>query len=73
MGDLGLLGMHLHGYGCPGASAVAYGIACMELEAGDAGVRSLVSQPPTLEELFLRHYGIGTDGGREVSGQEVRA
>jgi ABC-2 type transport system ATP-binding protein len=40
---------------------------------GDAGVRSLVSQPPTLEELFLRHYGIGTDGQRELSGQEVRA
>src|ERR1700752_311338 len=36
---------------------------------GDAGVRSLVSQPPTLEELFLRHYGISSDGGREVSGQ----
>ena len=40
---------------------------------GDVGVRSLVSQPPTLEELFLRHYGVGTDGEREVSGQEVRA
>src|ERR1700758_2799197 len=40
---------------------------------GDVGLRSLVSQPPTLEELFLRHYGVGTDGEREVSGQEVRA
>ncbi len=40
---------------------------------GDAGVRSLVSQPPTLEELFLRHYGIGAGGRREVSSQEVRA
>ena len=39
----------------------------------NAGVRSLVSQPPTLEELFLRHYGIGSDGQREVSSQEVRA
>jgi ABC-2 type transport system ATP-binding protein len=39
---------------------------------GDAGVRSLVSQPPTLEELFLRHYGVGTDGQRELSGQGVR-
>jgi ABC-2 type transport system ATP-binding protein len=38
---------------------------------GDAGVRSLVSQPPTLEELFLRHYGVGADGKREAS--EVRA
>jgi ABC-2 type transport system ATP-binding protein len=40
---------------------------------GHTGVRSLVSQPPTLEELFLRHYGVGTDGKREVSGQKVRA
>src|SRR5207302_5032109 len=41
---------------------------------GDAGVRSLVSQPPTLEELFLRHYGMGgTDGAREAGGAEVRA
>jgi len=40
---------------------------------GDAGVRSLVSQPPTLEELFLRHYGVTSDGPREVSGEEVRA
>jgi ABC-2 type transport system ATP-binding protein len=39
---------------------------------GHTGVRSLVSQPPTLEELFLRHYGVGTDGKREVSGQKVR-
>jgi ABC-2 type transport system ATP-binding protein len=36
---------------------------------GDAGVRSLVSQPPTLEELFLRHYGVGTDSQRELSNQ----
>jgi hypothetical protein len=38
-GGLGLLGMHLTGYGCAGTSAVAYGLACMELEAGDSGVR----------------------------------
>src|ERR1051326_5539015 len=42
-GKLGLLGMHLTGYGCAGSSAVAYGLACMELEAADSGVRSLVS------------------------------
>ncbi|MBM2618077.1 acyl-CoA dehydrogenase family protein [Actinoplanes sp. LDG1-06] len=42
-GKLGLLGMHLTGYGCAGASAVSYGVACMELEAADSGVRSLVS------------------------------
>src|SRR5436305_15308944 len=43
LGRLGLLGMHLTGYGCAGASATAYGLACMELEAGDSSVRSLVS------------------------------
>jgi len=43
MGDLGLLGMHLDGYNCAGTSAVAYGLACTELEAGDSGVRSFVS------------------------------
>jgi ABC-2 type transport system ATP-binding protein len=40
---------------------------------GDTGVRSLVSQPPSLEELFLRHYGVGAEGQRELSGHEVRA
>ncbi len=38
-GRLGLFGMHLEGYGCAGASATAYGLTCMELEAGDSGVR----------------------------------
>src|SRR5688572_5634799 len=42
-GDAGLLGMQLKGYGCPGSSAVSLGLACMELEAADSGVRSLVS------------------------------
>ena len=40
--ELGLLGMHLQGYGCAGASAIAYGVACEELEAGDSGLRSFV-------------------------------
>src|SRR5260370_31253440 len=40
---LGLLGMHLEGYGCAGLSAVCYGLACQELEAGDSGLRSFVS------------------------------
>ena len=40
LGELGLLGMHLEGYGCAGASAVAYGLTCLELEAGDSGLRS---------------------------------
>src|SRR5258707_3421198 len=41
--ELGLLGMHLEGYGCAGLSAVSYGLACQELEAGDSGLRSFVS------------------------------
>src|SRR5919202_1227542 len=41
--ELGLLGMHLSGYGCAGKSAVEYGLACMEVEAGDSGLRTLVS------------------------------
>src|SRR5947208_1797043 len=43
LGRLGLLGMHLTGYGCAGTNAVSYGLACMELEAGDSGFRSLLS------------------------------
>src|SRR4051794_36292185 len=42
LGELGVLGMHLQGYGCAGTSATAYGLACLELEAGDSGLRSLV-------------------------------
>jgi glutaryl-CoA dehydrogenase len=42
-GALGVLGMDLEGYGCAGTSATAYGLACLELEAGDSGLRSLVS------------------------------
>jgi glutaryl-CoA dehydrogenase len=56
-GKLGLLGMHLEGYGCAGASAVAYGIACMELEAADSGVRSLVSVQGSLAMYAIRRYG----------------
>src|SRR5262245_54579717 len=40
-GDLGLLGMHLDGYGCAGTNAVSYGLACLELEAGDSGFAAL--------------------------------
>jgi glutaryl-CoA dehydrogenase len=56
-GKLGLLGMHLSGYGCAGASAVAYGLACMELEAGDSGVRSLVSVQGSLAMYAIWRYG----------------
>jgi glutaryl-CoA dehydrogenase len=56
-GKLGLLGMHLSGYGCAGASAVAYGLACLELEAGDSGVRSLVSVQGSLAMHAIWQYG----------------
>ena len=57
VGNLGLLGMHLEGYGCAGASAVDYGIACMELEAGDSGLRSMVSVQGSLAMFPIWKYG----------------
>ncbi len=57
LGKLGVLGMHLHGYGCPGASAVAYGVACRELEAGDAGVRSFASVQGSLAMFAIHRWG----------------
>jgi glutaryl-CoA dehydrogenase len=57
LGNLGLLGMHLEGYGCAGASATAYGLACMELEAGDSGVRSLVSVQGSLAMFAIWRWG----------------
>ncbi|HET9242398.1 MAG TPA: acyl-CoA dehydrogenase family protein [Gaiella sp.] len=54
---LGLLGMHLEGYGLPGASSVAYGIVCRELEAGDAGVRSAVSVQGSLAMYAVWRWG----------------
>jgi glutaryl-CoA dehydrogenase len=57
IGQLGLFGMHLEGYGLPGASAVAYGLACLELEAGDSGVRSLVSVQGSLAMFAIWRWG----------------
>jgi len=57
LGKLGLLGMHLKDYGCPGASAVAYGLACLELEAGDAGVRSFASVQGSLAMYAIYRWG----------------
>jgi len=57
LGDLGLLGMHLEGYGCAGASATAYGVACRELEAGDSGLRSFVSVQGSLAMFPIHAYG----------------
>jgi glutaryl-CoA dehydrogenase len=56
-GRLGVLGMHLSGYGCAGSSAVAYGIACRELEAIDSGLRSFVSVQGSLAMFALHRYG----------------
>jgi glutaryl-CoA dehydrogenase len=57
LGKLGVLGMHLEGYGCAGASATAYGLACMELEAGDSGIRSLVSVQGSLAMFAIWRWG----------------
>ena len=57
LGKLGVLGMHLEGYGCAGASATAYGLACMELEAGDSGLRSLVSVQGSLAMFAIWRWG----------------
>jgi glutaryl-CoA dehydrogenase len=56
-GELGVLGMHLDGYGCPGMSAVDYGLACMEIEAVDSGLRSLVSVQGSLAMFAIHHWG----------------
>jgi glutaryl-CoA dehydrogenase len=57
LGGLGLLGMHLHGYGCAGTNAVSYGLACLELEAGDSGFRSFVSVQGSLAMFPIWKYG----------------
>jgi glutaryl-CoA dehydrogenase len=57
LGALGLLGMHLEGYGCAGTSATAYGLACLELEAMDSGIRSLVSVQGSLAMFAIWKFG----------------
>ncbi len=57
LGRLGVLGMHLRGYGCAGAGATAYGLACMELEAGDSGLRSFVSVQGSLAMYAIWRWG----------------
>ena len=56
-GSLGLLGMHLDGYGCAGMSAVDYGLACTEVEAADSGIRSMVSVQGSLAMFPIHAYG----------------
>jgi glutaryl-CoA dehydrogenase len=57
MGAMGLLGMHLEGYGCAGTSATSYGLACLELEAGDSGTRSFVSVQGSLAMFPIWKFG----------------
>ncbi|SEM11201.1 acyl-CoA dehydrogenase family protein [Streptacidiphilus jiangxiensis] len=57
LGSIGALGMHLHGYGCAGATAVQYGLACVELEAADSGLRSLVSVQGSLAMYAIHRWG----------------
>ncbi|MEU6402651.1 acyl-CoA dehydrogenase family protein [Streptomyces sp. NPDC046985] len=57
LGSLGALGMSLDGYGCAGASAVQYGLACLELEAADSGIRSLVSVQGSLAMYAVHRFG----------------
>jgi glutaryl-CoA dehydrogenase len=57
LGSLGLLGMHLTGYGCAGLGPVAYGLACLEIEAADSGMRSLVSVQGSLAMYAIWKYG----------------
>src|SRR5215475_13665775 len=57
MGRLGLLGAHLSGYGCPGHSAVEYGLAALEIEAGDSGLRTFVSVQGSLAMTAIHRFG----------------
>jgi len=57
LGKLGMLGMHLEGYGCSGTSAVAYGLAALEIEAGDSGLRSLMSVQGSLAMYGIHSFG----------------
>ena len=57
LGELGLLGMHLQGYGCPGRTAVEYGLAALELEAGDSGLRTFVSVQGSLAMSAIHKHG----------------
>ncbi|MGQ7353206.1 acyl-CoA dehydrogenase family protein, partial [Quadrisphaera oryzae] len=57
LGELGLLGMHLREEGCPGRSAVEYGLAALELEAGDSGLRTAVSVQGSLAMSAIAKHG----------------
>lgn len=67
-GTLGLLGMHLQGYGCAGTNATSYGLACMELEAGDSGARSFVSVQGSLAMYAIHRWGSEEQKNRWLPG-----
>lgn len=67
-GELGVLGMHLEGYDCPGSSAVHYGLACLELEAADSGIRSLVSVQGSLAMFSIWNNGTEEQKNRWLPG-----
>jgi glutaryl-CoA dehydrogenase len=67
-GQMGLLGMHLDGYGCAGVSTVAYGLACLELEAADSGIRSLVSVQGSLAMYPIWAFGSDEQKDRWLPG-----
>jgi glutaryl-CoA dehydrogenase len=62
-GRLGVLGMHLDGYGCAGMNATSYGVAAMEIEAADSGVRSMVSVQGSLAMYAI--HAFGSEGQKE--------
>jgi glutaryl-CoA dehydrogenase len=68
MGGLGLLGTHLSGYGCAGRSAVEYGLAALELEAGDSGLRTFVSVQGSLAMSAIYKFGTGAQKERWLPG-----
>ncbi|EMF51257.1 MULTISPECIES: acyl-CoA dehydrogenase family protein [Streptomyces] len=75
LGAIGALGMSLRGYGCAGASAVQYGLACLELEAADSGIRSLVSVQGSLAMYAVHRFGSEEQKGawlpRMASGEVI--
>ncbi|MET9829980.1 acyl-CoA dehydrogenase family protein [Streptomyces sp. NPDC006385] len=75
LGEIGALGMSLSGYGCAGASAVQYGLACLELEAADSGIRSLVSVQGSLAMYAVHRFGSEEQKGqwlpRMASGEVI--
>lgn len=68
LGQLGVLGMHLEGYGCAGMSATEYGLACLELEAADSGIRSLVSVQGSLAMYAIWRWGSDAQKQRWLPG-----